>query len=498
MPNYSSQSAKAGDAAALQNGMAGLSINTSPSSGAGSSGDQYHSPTGRTAWRVDEDGNQVPAPPLRSLPKVASISIDGVVTTATPVRDRYYSAPTPHTPAYVMDDRDVHRSGSWHGYCYSSPSPVRSSGPQSVEIWKIENGQDVRTTVMLRNIPNKMDCWQLKHILDQTSYGKYDFSYLRIDFHQGTNVGYAFVNFADPMDIIPFVEVHANQPWVSGNKRRCELSYATIQGFDCLVEKFRNSAIMSEYRDYRPKLWYTEGTAGSNHDIIGTEMPFPGPNNLSKKQRSHDNAGQIGLYAPRSGHMSRERYRRSQFDRGTPAQLHEDAVYQQYNQMSPLQHGYNYGYLDPRMYMTPPPAFPPMMYGGGNGYDQGAATPYANGYPVVPYDAADPFGAAAAYNGGYHNGYGSAPGTPASRLRTVTKGRLGGGGGSRPNNKKGHNMSGNFGGPVQHFDNGYVGYGFMPKVMEADEYANNGGYDYNGYAGPGVAAANGHGYNGYY
>lgn len=35
---------------------------------------------------------------------------------------------------------------------------------------------------MLRNIPNKVDQPMLKAIIDESSWGKYDFMYLRIDF----------------------------------------------------------------------------------------------------------------------------------------------------------------------------------------------------------------------------------------------------------------------------------------------------------------------------
>jgi hypothetical protein len=35
---------------------------------------------------------------------------------------------------------------------------------------------------MLRNIPNKVDQAMLKEIVDESSFGKYDFMYLRIDF----------------------------------------------------------------------------------------------------------------------------------------------------------------------------------------------------------------------------------------------------------------------------------------------------------------------------
>ena len=49
-----------------------------------------------------------------------------------------------------------------------------------VDIERIRLGLDVRTTIMLRNIPNKIDQAMLKEIVDETSFGKYDFMYLRI------------------------------------------------------------------------------------------------------------------------------------------------------------------------------------------------------------------------------------------------------------------------------------------------------------------------------
>lgn len=76
---------------------------------------------------------------------------------------------------------------------------------------KISLGQDVRTTIMLRNIPNRVDQAGLKQLLDQTSLGEYDFMYLRIDFANNCNVGYAFINFVDPMAILPFASLRAGQ-----------------------------------------------------------------------------------------------------------------------------------------------------------------------------------------------------------------------------------------------------------------------------------------------
>ncbi|THY85702.1 hypothetical protein D6C92_08778 [Aureobasidium pullulans] len=55
------------------------------------------------------------------------------------------------------------------------------------------------------------------------------------------NVGHAFVNFTHPEHITNFVNANIGKPWsLYSSTKRCEVSYATIQGIDCLLAKFRN------------------------------------------------------------------------------------------------------------------------------------------------------------------------------------------------------------------------------------------------------------------
>ncbi|OBW64682.1 MAG: Formate/nitrite transporter [Aureobasidium pullulans] len=96
------------------------------------------------------------------------------------------------------------------------------------------------------------------------------------------NVGYAFVNFTHPEHITNFVNAKVGKPWsLYGSTKRCEVSYATIQGIDCLLAKFRNSVIMEEAASCRPKLWYhheSDVLPDNRHSyLIDVEQRAPRP-----------------------------------------------------------------------------------------------------------------------------------------------------------------------------------------------------------------------------
>ena len=258
--------------------------------------------------------------------------------------------------AYAGPQLD-HNSYGLYGHQYHLTRDIAGQ-PNAVDPAKILQGIDVRTTVMLRNLPNNLDCHGLKALLDATSHGEYDFFYLRIDFKNNCNVGYGFVNFTDPAYIVKFIKAYVGRPWVPGmsfNRRRgpriAAVSYATVQGYDCLVEKFRNSAVMCEFPDFRPKLFVSHDTA-PHPSMVGREKEFPGPNNASKAQRSRDNAEHIGLFPPKGRGRGQNggNNHHSQFDRGTPAQISEDA----YWNGTPSYDANGYPYFTHQDYMLAP------------------------------------------------------------------------------------------------------------------------------------------------
>lgn len=184
--------------------------------------------------------------------------------------------------------------------CLVRPPPrgiLHNNNP--VDVNRIMRGEDVRTTVMLRNIPNKMNCHELKQTIDVFVRNCYDFSYLRIDFNNGMNVGYAFINFSHPSHIAQFAMAMQHRRWdVYNSDKHAEISYATKQGIHSLIDAFRNSSVMEEHPDARPKLWFTDM---DRPDLAGQERPFPPSDNHLKLQRSRDNKRSNGLYAAHRG-----------------------------------------------------------------------------------------------------------------------------------------------------------------------------------------------------
>ena len=114
----------------------------------------------------------------------------------------------------------------------------------------ILSGEDCRTTIMIKNIPNKYTQKMLLEKIDRLHANRYDFFYLPIDLKNNCNVGYAFINFVDPIYILPFYEDLNAKSWERFNSEKiCEITYGRIQGKRSLVEHFQYSA---ETRKIKP------------------------------------------------------------------------------------------------------------------------------------------------------------------------------------------------------------------------------------------------------
>ncbi|CAI9785036.1 unnamed protein product [Fraxinus pennsylvanica] len=144
-----------------------------------------------------------------------------------------------------------------------------------LDIDRILRGEDKRTTLMIKNIPNKYTSKMLLAAIDERHRGTYDFIYLPIDFKNKCNVGYAFINMTDPSLIVPFYQTINGKKWEKFNSEKvASLAYARIQGKAALIAHFQNSSLMNEDKRCRPILFHTDGPNA------GDQVPFPMGTNI--------------------------------------------------------------------------------------------------------------------------------------------------------------------------------------------------------------------------
>lgn len=125
-------------------------------------------------------------------------------------------------------------------------------------------GEDKRTTLMIKNIPNKYTQKMLLALLEERFAGThpfpFDFFYLPIDFKNKCNVGYAFINMTTPLAIPALVEEFHGRRWPKFNSEKvCQIAYGRIQGKLSLIQHFQNSSLLHEDKRCRPVLFSENG-----------------------------------------------------------------------------------------------------------------------------------------------------------------------------------------------------------------------------------------------
>ncbi|KAG2265817.1 hypothetical protein Bca4012_076837 [Brassica carinata] len=154
----------------------------------------------------------------------------------------------------------------------SYSSQVESRKQFQLDLDKIMKGEDSRTTLMIKNIPNKYTSKMLLAAIDEKNQGTYNFLYLPIDFKNKCNVGYAFINILSPDLIIPFYEAFNGKKWEKFNSEKvASLAYARIQGKSALISHFQNSSLMNEDMRCRPIIFDTPNSSNSVQQVIHKE-----------------------------------------------------------------------------------------------------------------------------------------------------------------------------------------------------------------------------------
>ena len=111
-----------------------------------------------------------------------------------------------------------------------------------INIENIIKGTENRTTVMIRHIPNRYSYQNLQDEINIVCKDKYDFLYLPIDSENNCNLGYAFINFINPLHIVQFYEMFKSRKWLYFNSfKECDLSFAKFQGKGALTSNFEKN-----------------------------------------------------------------------------------------------------------------------------------------------------------------------------------------------------------------------------------------------------------------
>ena len=135
-----------------------------------------------------------------------------------------------------------------------NPIPDSQKEKNIINLIDILTCKDSRSTLMIKNIPNKYTISSFLEEINGSFKDTYDLFYLPIDYVNKCNLGFAFINFVESFHIILFYEVYRGKKWKKFNSdKKCELLYAKYQGKNELISHFEKGKVLSfNSEDKRP------------------------------------------------------------------------------------------------------------------------------------------------------------------------------------------------------------------------------------------------------
>ncbi|KAJ4748583.1 terminal EAR1-like 1 [Rhynchospora pubera] len=221
---------------------------------------------------------------VSAISTAAAAAAVATATTTSPLSGK--NSASPSSSKASSSKQQSNRKG-WKGKNNESRFLFKES-----EDGKFSSSNEERTTVMIRNIPNKYSQKLLLNMLDnhcihcneqiceeEEPPSAYDFVYLPIDFSNKCNVGYGFVNLTSPQAAFRLNKAFHKQPWEVFNSRKiCQVTYARLQGLEALKEHFKNSKFACDNDEYMPVV-FSPPRDGKQHltepvAIGGRELPL--------------------------------------------------------------------------------------------------------------------------------------------------------------------------------------------------------------------------------
>lgn len=144
------------------------------------------------------------------------------------------------------------RARSAPAACGVAKAACQSEG--EAELALCTPGAEMRTTVVIRNIPVEYKRDQLVGLLDAEGFaGCFDFLYLPVDFAKQTSVGNGFVNFTHAEHALRFLaHFDGFSRWGVACEAQAGVGWSSTQGLQIHVDRYRNSPIMNASDECKP------------------------------------------------------------------------------------------------------------------------------------------------------------------------------------------------------------------------------------------------------
>ena len=113
-----------------------------------------------------------------------------------------------------------------------------------LNINNIISKKDKRSTLMIKNIPNKFNQEYILNIINQNFKGTFDIFVLPTDINKFKNFGYAFINFTSSYYVPYFYFMFNGKMWFGTNSQKiCELAYSKVQGRIALLNHYPSKIV---------------------------------------------------------------------------------------------------------------------------------------------------------------------------------------------------------------------------------------------------------------
>ena len=115
-------------------------------------------------------------------------------------------------------------------------------------------------------------------LINPNFYGKYDYFYLPMDLKTQSSVGYAFINFIDPLFILDFYLTFNYIKWSNylpncNSGKLGEIVYANMQGIEQIKKGLKDKNVMKK-NDYKIKPILIENLQVNPNDLFEIKFRY--------------------------------------------------------------------------------------------------------------------------------------------------------------------------------------------------------------------------------